>query len=216
MVEKAVYQAYDDYQFHHIHQEIHNFCSVDLGGFYLDVIKDRLYCDGSTSKRRASARATLYDIADSLIRLVAPVLPFTAEEAWAFLPNSENRSIHLQTFKTSQETTVNEDAWQHFFAMREQVNTALDQAKKEKLIGSSLAARVTIPDLDPAFAESIGESYEQLLIVAHVEAGESLQVQPADGVKCPRCWSVTTAAAPEHDTHAELCPRCFEVVCEAA
>ena len=211
-LERHVHECNENYQFHRIHQEIHNFCSVDLGGFYLDIIKDRLYCDASNSTRRASARATLYDLADTLIRLIAPVLPFTAEEAWEHLPGSDEGSIHLQTFHPVNDISIDEAAWESFFAIREQVNTAFDEAKKEKVVGSSIAATITVPGLDHAFADSIGETWEQLFIVARVESGDAISIKPADGTKCPRCWNVATPAHPEHDTHNELCPRCFEVV----
>jgi len=209
---RNVNEAYENYQFHRIHQEVHNFCSVDLGGFYLDVIKDRLYCDATDSARRASARATLYDLADTLIRLIAPILPFTAEEAWEHLPGSAENSIHIHCFLPIADIQVDEAAWSAFFAIREQVNTALDQAKKEKVIGSSIAATVTVPDLDHAFAESLEETYEQLFIVAKVEDGDTLSVKAADGVKCPRCWNVAEPADAAHAVHHELCPRCLEVV----
>jgi len=211
-LERHVHNCNENYQFHRIHQEIHNFCSVDLGGFYLDVIKDRLYCDAADSPRRASARATLYDLTDTLIRLIAPVLPFTAEEAWEHLPGSDEKSIHLQTFHPVADISIDEASWESFFTIREQINTALDQAKKDKVIGSSIAATVTVPDLDASFAEALGETWEQLFIVAKVEAGETITVKAANGVKCPRCWNVATPAYNEHEVHKELCPRCFEVV----
>ena len=219
-VEHAVHQAYEGYQFHRIHQEIHNFCSVDLGGFYLDVIKDRLYCDAPDSLRRRSARATLHDIADTLIRLVAPILPFTAEEAWEHLPDSDSASIHLQTFHPFEDVSIDEAAWEKFFEIREIVNSALDGAKKEKLIGSSIAAEVSVNNLDQSFAEKLGETYEQLLIVAKVNVSgadgkTNVIVGKADGVKCPRCWNVATPAHPDHALHNTLCPRCFEVVSAA-
>jgi len=205
-------ESYESYQFHRIHQEAHHFCAVDMGGFYLDVLKDRLYCDAPDSERRRSARATLYDIAHALLRLIAPILPFTAEEAWAHLPGAEGESIHLQTFVDVPDCPVDEAAWARFFELREQVNTALDQARKDKIIGSSLAARVIVPALPQGFAEAVDEPWEQLFIVARVEEGPKLAVRPAEGVKCPRCWNVGEPAAPGHEAHAELCPRCFAVV----
>jgi len=211
-ISRQVEAAFGSYQFHRIHQDIHNFCAVDLGGFYLDVIKDRLYCDAPDSARRRSARATLYNLADTLIRLIAPVAPFTAEEAWAYLPGSDEASIHLQTFRPVDDIAIDETAWQRFFDVREQLNSALDQAKKDKLIGSSIAASVRVAGLDTGFAEALHESFEQLLIVARVEHGESIEVRPADGVKCPRCWNVGQPADPSHTLHNELCPRCFDVV----
>ncbi|MDQ6987215.1 MAG: isoleucine--tRNA ligase [Mariprofundaceae bacterium] len=209
---ESVQKAYEIYQFHRIHQEIHHFCSVTLGGFYLDVIKDRLYCDAVDSARRASAQSTLYDIADALIRLIAPILPFTSEEAWEYLPASHSGSIHLQTFVQTTDIAVDTSAWDDFFTIREKVNSALDQAKKEKIVGSSIAAQVTIPGLDAGFSESLGETYEQLFIVAKVQHGDAIQIAADNGTKCPRCWNVGTPAKPEHAVHSELCARCFEVV----
>ncbi|MDQ7059430.1 MAG: class I tRNA ligase family protein [Ghiorsea sp.] len=88
-------KAYNNYTFHQIHQEIHNFCSVDLGGFYLDVIKDRLYCDEADSPQRLSAQSTLYDIAHTLVRLIAPIVPMTAEEIWEFLPDAQAMEVFI-------------------------------------------------------------------------------------------------------------------------
>ncbi len=211
---RTVGEAYETYQFHRIHQEIHNFCSVDLGGFYLDVIKDRLYCDAADSERRASARATLFDIADALIRLIAPILPFTAEESWEYFPASGRESIHLQTFHPVSDIEIDEATWSDFFAIREQVNTALDQAKKDKLVGSSIAAAITAPGLTSELADKLGESFEQLLIVARAASSDAVSISPASGTKCPRCWNVAEPAEPDHAIHHDLCSRCFEVVAD--
>jgi len=211
-VSKNVHTSYENYHFHQIHQEIHNFCSVDLGGFYLDIIKDRLYCDASDSARRMSAQSTLYDIAHTLVRLIAPIVPITAEEMWEFLPGSKAESIHIQNFANVSGVSIDSEAWDKFFAMREQVNTAMDVAKKDKVVGSSIAAKVSVPNLDLAFSESLGESYEQLLIMAEVTAGDTLNIEAADGIKCPRCWNVSKPANTKHDIHNEVCPRCFDVV----
>ena len=211
-VANNVQQSYGNYQFHQIHQEIHNFCSVDLGGFYLDAIKDRLYCDAASSARRMSAQSTLYDIAHTLVRLIAPIVPITAEEMWEFLPGAEAGSIHLQTFTEVTPVAIDTAAWGAFFTMREQLNTAMDMAKKDKVVGSSIAAKVTIPNLDMGFAEAVGESYEQLLMVAHAQTGDALSIQATDGIKCPRCYVVSSPVNPEHEVHNELCARCFDVV----
>ncbi|MFQ5344869.1 MAG: isoleucine--tRNA ligase [Mariprofundus sp.] len=186
-VTHQIYEAYEQYQFHRVHQEVHVFCVVELGGFYLDVIKDRLYCDGADSKRRASARATLYDLADNLLRLIAPIVPFSAEEAWEHLPGTDSQSIHLHHFHPVADISIDEAAWEAFFALREQVHAAFDQAKKDKIIGSSIAATLTVPDLDHAFADKLGESWEQLLMAAKVESGAAISIRPAEGIKCPRC-----------------------------
>jgi len=211
-VSARVDQAYNDYTFHQIHQDIHHFCSVDLGGFYLDVIKDRLYCDAPDAARRLSAQSTVYDIAHVLVRLIAPIVPITAEEMWEHLPGAAEGSIHLQTFKSVEAVSIDNAAWDKFFTMREAVNAAMDAAKKDKIIGSSIAAQVQIPDLDTGFAEAVDESYEQLLIVAKVRHGDSLKVSAAEGVKCPRCYVVGTPADSTHAVHHELCRRCLDVV----
>jgi len=211
-VSKNVEKSYENYYFHQIHQEIHNFCSVDLGGFYLDIIKDRLYCDASDSTRRMSAQSTLYDIAHTLVRLIAPIIPMTAEEIWEFLPDAKAESIHIQNFANVSDVSIDSQSWEKFFAMREQVNTAMDVAKKDKVVGSSIAAKVSVPNLDLAFSENLGENYEQLLIMAEVTAGDTLNIEAADGIKCPRCWNVSKPADPNHEIHNEICPRCFEVV----
>jgi len=207
-----VREAYATYQFHLVQQDIHHFFAVDMGGFYLDVVKDRMYCDAPDSLRRRSTQSTLYDIAHVMVRLLAPILPMTADELWAYLPGATGPSVHLATFLDVEDIAIDEAAWSRFFAMREQVNAALDQAKKDKIIGSSLAAHVTIPELDLDFARDLDESYEQLLIVAQAEPGETLSVTAAEGTKCPRCWNVGTPAHAEHPLHDALCPRCFAVV----
>jgi len=136
----------------------------------------------------------------------------TAEEIWEHLPGAADGSIHLQTFNKVEPVSIDNAAWDKFFAMRELVNTEMDVAKKDKIIGSSIAAKVSIPDLDMSFAEAVGESYEQLLIVAEAQAGEALNIEAVDGHKCPRCYVVGTPADGSHDIHNQLCQRCLDVV----
>ncbi|MDQ6963027.1 MAG: isoleucine--tRNA ligase [Mariprofundaceae bacterium] len=212
LLQTQVAEDFEAFRFHRIHQNIHRFCSVDLGGFYLDVIKDRLYCDQANSVRRRSARASLHQIADTLIRLIAPILPFTAEEAWAHLPASVDESIHLQTFDEVLEVGIHHEAWAHFESLREQVNSALDVAKKDKHIGSALEADITIPKESYDLLAVLGEPLEQLLIVASVASGTEVTVAHSTGNKCPRCWNIGHAAHPEHAVHSELCGRCFSVI----
>ncbi|MBF0281581.1 MAG: isoleucine--tRNA ligase [Zetaproteobacteria bacterium] len=208
---KSVIEGYQNYRFHRIAQQLQQFCTVELGGFYLDVIKDRVYCDAMDSERRRSACATLYDIADTLIRLTAPILPFTAEDAWEFLPESASASIHVQSFADLENVVVNDAAWNALLALREQVNTALDQAKKEGVVGSSIAAKLAMPNAQ-SLEDQLGEPLTQLLLVADVVWADEISVQAASGTKCPRCWVVGEVAEAVHETHGELCPRCFDVV----
>jgi isoleucyl-tRNA synthetase len=150
-----------------------------------------------------------------MIRLTAPILPFTAEEAWGHFAGEAAGSIHLQTFASCDAVSVDETPWERLFTLREQVNTALDQAKKDGVVGSSIAAAITIPEAaDQAWVEVLGGPLTQLLIVAAVAKGEVLSITPVDGIKCPRCWNVGTPAHAEHEVHSELCSRCFSAVCD--
>ncbi|MDX8393677.1 MAG: isoleucine--tRNA ligase [Mariprofundales bacterium] len=211
-------QDYTNYRFHPIHQRIHHFCSVELGGFYLDVIKDRMYCDASNSQRRRTTCATLYDLANNLIHLIAPVLPFTAEEAWEHLPHMNNEnvsSIHLNTFANIKIISLlpeQQIAWDSFFTLRETVNTALDQAKKQGIVKSSVAACVTIPHSYANLANELGEDMQQLLIMGQIKYGDELHIAAAEGEKCPRCWNTGTPANNSHPVHGMLCTRCFSAV----
>ena len=237
-VSSNVQKSYELYHFHQIHQEVHNFCSVDLGGFYLDVIKDRLYCDAGDSARRLSAQSTLYDIAHCLVRLIAPIVPMTADEIWEFLPGSNDKSIHLQDFAAIQDVEIDVAAWNAFFAMRDKVNTALDEAKKDKVVGSSVAAHIFVAGLDEKFSELVHEPYEQLFAVAKVSKEQitaetlvkyvskdkecfsawasvkegTVCAVPSEGIKCPRCYVVGIPKDANHAVHNEVCPRCFDVV----
>jgi len=206
--------GYETYQFHHIHQRVHNYCSVTLGGFYLDVIKDRVYCDEAVSHRRQSARSTMYDITNVLIRLIAPIIPITAEEAWEYFSDSGS-SIHLELFEPVEDSDVGLFPWVNtLLPLRDLVNSALDDAKKDKIVGASLAAQVNIPGLDLTLAEQVGETFEQLFMVAKVTTfdGEGITVTAAEGTKCPRCYVVGEPADATHEVHNKLCDRCLEVV----
>lgn len=224
---QRVETAYKEFEFHTVYHALNGFCAVDLSAVYLDVLKDRLYCDATASPRRRSAQTTLYLLARSLTTLMAPVLPFTAEEAWEHLPG-ERESVHLQEFHRLTEVPQDpaaDAAFARLFALRDEVNHALEGLRRQGIIGKSLEAAVVLEGdrttLDGDLLAT-GARLEELCIVSQLARGtapEASQVYPglrlgverASGVACPRCWQVVAEPA-GHAGHPELCRRCLEVV----
>ncbi|NLN20237.1 MAG: isoleucine--tRNA ligase [Firmicutes bacterium] len=230
---QRVVQAYRDCEFHILHQAIHNFCAVDMGGFYLDVLKDILYCDDADSFRRRSAQSVLCDILITLVQLIAPVLPFTAEEVWEYLPAEakDKESVHLTIWRPMRTELLDaelERRWEHFFDVRKTVARALEQARNSKPIGSSNEATIHIY-AEPTVRQLL-ESFSDLpllLMVSEVhlhdvtehpvsglsqqEDGILVVLQEAEGAKCERCWRHSREVG-THNDHPSLCTRCFDVV----
>ncbi len=231
-------KAYDNYEFHVISHAINDFCVVDLSSFYLDIIKDRLYCDGEASLSRRSAQTALYLILDTMTRLFAPILAFTCDEIWQAMPHRKEddvRNILLNTFNPafaeyalSQEEM---DKWAALEQLRDGVNAALEAARAAKKIGKALEAHVTLAANDAgraaleAIRKDFGDQWADLFIVSDVEATEDpavfaaaeetpvagvrVAVSEARGVKCPRCWKHTASQREDG-----LCARCAAVVAE--
>jgi len=213
-----VVKAYDDYAFHIINRELLQFCTVTLSSFYLDIIKDRLYCSGEKSVERLSAQSVLYLVLVKMLKLMAPILPFTAEEAWGYLYGENAAPIHAEVFP---EAFVEEDPavierWDKLREVRETVNKALETSRQKGEIGKSLEAKVVISVKDGG-ALSLLKQYEKILpevfIVSQVEVLEGedpVVVVPLEGAKCPRCWNVPVGFVKAGED--ELCPRCAEVI----
>ena len=222
-VTRRVLAAYEAYEFHNVYQALFNFATVTLSARYFDIIKDRLYTFAPRNKARRSAQTVLLRIGDSLARMVAPILVFTADEIWENLPNRTEASIHLAQFPTAsgdaQEALLSE--WEHLFAVRDDVLRALEEARVAKLIGSSLEAKVTL--------EATGSTLEllqrhqndlrYLFIVSQVELreatseGVSIKVSVADGEKCERCWNYSTHVG-ESEAYPTVCERCIAALTE--
>ncbi len=222
-----VEKSYDDYEFHVLYHAVHNFCAVEMSAFYLDVLKDRLYTAPAKSAARRSAQTAMYLILDTLTRLVAPVLSFTAEEIWGYLPGERTESVHLASFPRLDQALIDPALETHFellLAVRGEVSKVLEQARTAKLIGSGLEARVVLsteagPLRDLLAAEAA--ELATLFIVSQVElagelsegvaaeglAGLKIKVARAAGEKCPRCWNYSTERGRSAE-HPELCPRC--------
>jgi isoleucyl-tRNA synthetase len=227
---KRVLKAYEAYEFHVLYHAVHNFCAVDMSAFYLDVLKDRLYTSPATSRARRSAQTAMYRILDALTRMMAPVLSFTAEEIWGFLPGEREVSVHLAEFPNFAASLIDvalEEKYEQLLTVRGDIAKVLEQARSEKTIGHSLDARVELAadgDLG-LLLKSEADQLAQLLIVSQVEvsdslpegsAGESLpglriRVRKADGEKCSRCWNYATTIG-ESDTHPEICHRCLQAL----
>jgi len=209
---EAHYQAYE---FHPIVSKLQIFCSEDLGSFYLDVLKDRLYTTGVNSKSRRSAQTTLYHITHALLRLMAPVLSFTAEEACEVMGN-EQASIFCNEFykvPAVANAEVLGSKWVELLALRARVVKELENLRTDGKIGSSLQGSVTLHLPEPLYtaAASLGDDLKYLFIVSSVSitqaAAEKIEVDTATGEKCERCWHVRpdTGANPDHPG---VCGRC--------
>ena len=234
----AALKAYDNYEFHVISHAINDFCVVDLSSFYLDIIKDRLYCDGEASLSRRSAQTALYLILDTMTRLFAPILAYTCDEIWQDMPHRKEddvRNILLNTFNPAfAEYALRPeemDKWAALEQLRDGVNAALEAARAAKKIGKALEAHVTLAADDTgraaleAIRKDFGDQWADLFIVSDVEvtedpavfaaaaetpvAGVRVAVSEARGVKCPRCWKHTASQREDG-----LCARCAAVIAE--
>ncbi len=226
-LQNDVVTAYRNYEFHNIYQEIHNFCVVELGGFYLDIIKDRLYTTASDSAPRRSAQTALNHLAQAMVRWIAPILSFTAEEAWGHLPNVPNESVFLNVwhqFPAGAERAAAID-WPALIALKADVARELERLRAVGALGSSLEAEVAVfvPDaLAPRF-EAMRDELRFLLITsyAHVEPGPDsckrrsrpvmrmfgFDVEPSDHPKCVRCYQLREDVGSD-PRHPEICARC--------
>jgi isoleucyl-tRNA synthetase len=219
--------AYRNYEFHVIYQEVHNFCVVELGGFYLDIIKDRLYTTGALSAPRRSAQTAMYHLAESMVRWLAPILSFTAEETWGYLPGPHSESVFLQGWHDLPAGAERPAAldWPALIALKADVSRELERLRAAGGIGAPLEAEVTVY-ARPAQAsrfQGLGDELRFVLItsqarvietdappadaVAAAEEGVWLQVRPAEQPKCVRCWH-RRADVGSDPRHPELCARC--------
>ena len=222
-------EAYDSFDFHIVFKSIHNFCVVDMSNFYLDIIKDRLYCEAPNNELRRSAQTAMYIILSALARLIAPIIPFTADEIWKYIPHSASdntESVFLNDMPnvTGVEVTPEfEEKWERISALRDDVKKALELKRAEKVIGSSLEACVTLNPADNFFDGS-EKLLETVFIVSKVvidrsaetefkgeATGVGISVTRAEGEKCERCWTYSDTVGKCAD-HPTLCERCARTV----
>jgi isoleucyl-tRNA synthetase len=223
-------RAYGEYDFSTVSQTLNTLATVDLSAFYVDVTKDRMYTLGAKSHERRSTQTVMYLISDGLARLLAPILPVTADQLWQHVPGRRAESVHLEEFPNVEAFTDTPlvATWESLLGVRETVNAALEQKRKDKVIGTSLGARVVIAASGPvgALLESHRADLPMLFNVSDVEltlvagsteqdpaytANVHVEVEKAPGVKCARCWRFVPSVRTEPDC-AGICDRCVEAL----
>jgi isoleucyl-tRNA synthetase len=219
-IEKVV-SGYENYNFQTVNQTLYNFVNVTLSARYFDIIKDRLYIFAPKSLARRSAQTALYEITDKLCRLLAPILAFTADEAFENLPNQTLASVHLAEFPkvSGADNTQLVSDWERIFSIRDEVLKALEEARGAKVIGSSLEAKVVLTvDKDTTyFLLNYFEDLRYIFIVSQVEVHQgdkfAVEIQKADGAKCERCWNYSVRIG-EFEKYPTVCERCFAALNE--
>jgi isoleucyl-tRNA synthetase len=235
---ERVKKAYETYEFHTIYHSLNNFCTVDLSSFYFDIVRDALYVEGRDSQVRKGIQTVLFDLVDSIVRMMAPILCFTAEEIWAHMPEFEGKkeSVHLMAAAKVQETWKNEEVtarWDRLVEMRDEINKALEKARSEKLIGQNLDAAVIITAKGETleFFKGFAVDLRQVLIVSDLTLAEgdapegafvseeveglAVQVASASGDKCERCWTWSPSVG-EDEGRPTLCGRCRGILDQTA
>jgi isoleucyl-tRNA synthetase len=225
---------YEEFAFHKIYQRVLNFCAVELSAFYFDVLKDRLYTAAPNSPGRRSAQTAIWRILEAMVRLLAPIMSFTCEEVWGYLPTVVGRpqSVHMALFPAREEILGSKDIgddpkqaqdWATLLAVREQVLKELESARNSKLIGKSLEAQVKLSAADPVYSvlNAYRDQLRYLFIVSTVtlepkpsgNGTGSVVVSKADGQRCSRCWNYSTHVGEDKD-YPTVCERCSAVLRE--
>ena len=226
-------EAYANFEFHLVFHSLHNFCTVDLSSLYLDILKDRLYTSFASSRERRAAQTALYKILDALVRLMATILSYTAEEVWGHVPGPKPRveSVHLTLFPEVEAKYLDEqfeERWELLLKVRGEVSKSLEIARQNKLIGNSLEAAVTLgaPEKLLSFLRQNEAQLQDFFIVSQVELVSSLPaeayrspeleglnilVSRAKGKKCERCW-IYDPRTGESTDYPSVCPRCRDAL----
>jgi len=230
-----VLKAYEEFNFHLVYHNLHNFCVLDLSSFYLDIIKDRLYTSPKTSSARRSAQTAMHEILEVLVRLMAPILSFTADEIWLHMDGKERpQSVHADLFRPSRDEYRDpelEKVWEEIISVRKEVTKVLEVARKEKTIGHSLDASVRLGVSNKLYEilNNYSKQLRSLFIVSSVElvdidqmdggheseavSGLKLEVFPSSDPKCERCW-VHDPSVGHDNNHPTICKRCRNVLDE--
>ncbi len=221
-----VNEGYNNFDFHIAFHAIHNFCVIDMSNFYLDIIKDRLYCEKEDSEIRRSAQTAMYRILSAVARLSAPIISFTAEEIWSYMPHSSSddaESIFLNQMPEKSGIEFTDDfisKWEFIYSNREAVNKVLEEKRNEKVIGKSLEAKILIHcnSENAEKYQSISDHLAEILIVSDVEVSADrndseteFEVLRAEGEKCERCWTYSKTVGSDSE-HPTLCERCCKAV----
>ena len=221
-----VNEGYNAFDFHIAFHAIHNFCVTDMSNFYLDIIKDRLYCEKEDSEVRRAAQTAMYRILSAVARLAAPIISFTAEEIWTYMPHTskdDKESIFLNQMPEKSGIEFSDEfvsKWEFIYSTRETVNKVLEEKRNEKLIGKSLEANIIIHCGESLYEKynALTEELKDILIVSGVSASKDgndeapeIEVIKAEGEKCERCWSYSNTVGSDSELPT-LCARCAAVV----
>ncbi len=220
-----VKEGYEAFDFHIAFHAIHNFCVIDMSNFYLDIIKDRLYCEKEASVLRRSAQTAMYRILSAVARLAAPIISFTAEEIWQFMPHTaddDKESVFLNQMPEKSGIEYSSefiDKWNFIYAARLSANKVLEEARNAKTIGKSLEAKIIIKASAEEYDRyaALADQLSEILIVSGVEVEKTdstetvFEVAEAEGEKCERCWCFSKYVGTNH-THPTLCERCAAAV----
>ena len=232
LLQEEVKTAYDTYQFQHIYQKVHHFCVIDLGGFYLDIIKDRQYTAKADGLARRSAQTAMYHVLEALTRWLAPIISYTADEIWQYLPGERSESVFLETWyqglvKLDADAAMNREFWQQVIAARAAVSKELEKSRAKGDIGSPLNAEVELYCNEALFAvlDQLAGELHFILMTSNASViaeqfcpddaiqteleGMKLKVLISEHKKCVRCWHQRYDVG-EHAEHPELCGRCVE------
>ncbi|TAK77064.1 MAG: isoleucine--tRNA ligase, partial [Gammaproteobacteria bacterium] len=232
VLQTEIVDAYETYQFHLVIQKLHQFCVADLGGFYLDIIKDRQYTMATNSRGRRSAQTALFHIAHALVRWMAPILSFTAEEIWQYLPGQREESVFLTTWYEAlaplpANAEMNAAFWEKVRAVREAVNKEIENQRNAGKIGSALEAEVSLycgPHLKE-WLDKLGDELRFVLITSSIKIipehsgpldmvvtdvpGLALKIEPTTQPKCERCWHRRSDVGVD-PAYPGICGRCVE------
>ncbi len=233
VLKEKLFNYYDEYQFHKVFRDFHNFCSNELSSFYFDILKDRLYTYGKTSHDRRSGQTAIFIIMNDLLKLIEPILPFTTEETYSYF-NMEKKeeSVHLEVIDSNINRFRNKELehdWQILIKLKDKVNIALENLRNSNTIGKSLEAKILLftdnKELKNLF-EKYSKFLKELFIVSKVDVLESplgkdpvkmenpdclIYTEKAEGNKCARCWIISKTVG-ENEKYPDLCDRCIDVV----
>lgn len=226
-----IVKAYESYDFHEVVQRLMRFCSIEMGSFWLDIIKDRQYTTKADSIARRSCQTALYHIAEALVRWMAPIMSFTADEIWGYLPGDREKYVftgewYTGLFGLDADEAMNDGFWDALLKVRGEVNKVIEQARTDKQVGGSLEAAVTLyADADlAAKLNALGDELRFVLLTSGAKVADYAQapadawqsellkglkvvLSKAEGDKCPRCWHYTTDIGKVAE-HADICGRC--------
>jgi isoleucyl-tRNA synthetase len=229
---------YDEMLFHRVYHDLNTFCAVDLSSIYFDLIKDRLYTFAPNSQARRSAQTAVWRIAEAMVRLVAPIMSFTADEIWEYLPKVDGRleSVHMALFPANEDVlgemvspekmALCSSTWATLMSVREEALKALEVARQNKEIGSALEAKLKLSASEPLYSVLAAHlpQLRALLIVSGVSLEQkstngsgavAVQVSRADGQKCERCWNYSVHVG-ENKDYPTICERCTAALEEIA